>query len=87
MVCANTLLSAGILLAVAVCFEIIAISVFIAAYKGLLGEEVGLCATLATVIGFLFCVGAILNLSDPSGESAIEQKLSKALEKDDRPQS
>ena len=87
MVWADTLRSVGILLAVAFCFETSAISIFIAAYKGLLGEEVGLCATLATIIGFLFCGGAILNLSDPSGESAIEQKLSKALEKDDRPQS
>jgi hypothetical protein len=85
MASAGTLLSAVIWLAL--CFETSAISVIVAALKGLVGEVVADCAVFSAIVGFLLCVGAILNLTDPDGEKAIEQELRITLEKGDRPQS
>jgi uncharacterized membrane protein len=85
MVLTDTPNSLVILLAVALCFEAIAISVLIAAFKDLVGQAVAYCAVLSTIIGFVLCVCAIGNAMDQGGEKAIERELRAASDRNDRP--
>jgi hypothetical protein len=82
------MLPLAIFLAVALCFELIAIGVIVAGAKDLVSVEVMIGAVFAALIGGMFCMGAIITVAcGMSGEKAIESELRTALNKNDRPQS